>query len=321
MSVDVTMHLTPEEKSRVSWFPPREEIRFEDVVEKSKNDAHSAAYDIIKLLSAKSSKGNTLQVATAESLTGGYMFSTLVDVPIGGAVKYGCFSVYDTDAKRIFLGVEVEDVYTHACAKEMAIGVLKNSNATLAVAVTGNAMPWQGAGSEHEIKKLGEVFIGVAGYVGESEIVSRTWAMNFCNQPQRGSAMCSIWYNTVLGENSLARVVPTSPEYRKQLDGYNEFFVTGMVASYIRAQTTAQAFRYACDFVQTHNLIVPDRVKTSRVDSDSRKIAEMERVNGKSTNNKLLDRDGIVDMCDNANCTSLRYDTGGKALLEPRSVN
>lgn len=319
--MSVSMHLTAEEKARVAWYPPPEEIRFEDVVEKSKNDAHRAAYDIIKLLNAKSSEGNTMKVATAESLTGGYMFSTLVDVPIGGPHKYGCFSVYDTDAKRIFLGVEVEDVYTHACAKEMAIGVLKNSNATLAVAVTGNAMPWQGADSAQEIQKLGEVFIGVAGYVGESEIAAHTWAVNFCNQPQKGSAVCSIWYNTVIGENTLAKkVTATAPVFKKQLDGYNEFFVTSLVASYIRAQTTAQAFRYACEFVQTHELIVPMHVKTSRVDSDARKIAAMERANGKSTNNKLLKRDGLIETCDNVSCSNLRHDDDGTALIKPRPV-
>ena len=72
-----------------------------------------------------------LSLATAESLTGGLIFSTLVDMPLGGSTKYGCFSVYDTDAKRIFLGVTAPDVYTHRCATEMAVGVLKNSNARL----------------------------------------------------------------------------------------------------------------------------------------------------------------------------------------------
>ena len=54
-----------------------------------------------------------------------------------GWCKYGCFGVYDTDAKRVFNSVKVDDVYTHTCAKEMAVGLLKNSNATLAISVTG----------------------------------------------------------------------------------------------------------------------------------------------------------------------------------------
>ena len=66
-----------------------------------------------------------LSLATAESLTRGLIFSTLVDMPLGGSTKYGCFSVYDTDAKRIFLGVNAGDLYTHRCATEMAVGVLK----------------------------------------------------------------------------------------------------------------------------------------------------------------------------------------------------
>jgi nicotinamide mononucleotide (NMN) deamidase PncC len=59
-----------------------------------------------------------------------------------GDHKYGAFSVYNTDAKRVFLGLRVENVYTRRCAKEMAEGILKNSNATIGIAVTGNAMPY-----------------------------------------------------------------------------------------------------------------------------------------------------------------------------------
>ena len=83
--------------------------------------------------------------------------STIVDIPWCGWAKYGYTGVYDTDAKRVFNGVGVDDVYTQRCAKEMAVGLLKNSNATIALAVTGNAMP-----DPDKVQKLGEVFIGVA---------------------------------------------------------------------------------------------------------------------------------------------------------------
>ena len=43
-----------------------------------------------------------LQIATSESLTAGSIMSILVDIPWGGFLKYGCFGVYDTDAKTRF---------------------------------------------------------------------------------------------------------------------------------------------------------------------------------------------------------------------------
>ena len=64
-----------------------------------------------------------LQIATSESFTAGLIFSSLVDIPIHGYLKYGCFGVYDTDAKRVLNHVSVDNVYTHKCASEMAIGV------------------------------------------------------------------------------------------------------------------------------------------------------------------------------------------------------
>jgi nicotinamide mononucleotide (NMN) deamidase PncC len=95
------------------------------------------AYNLLKLLN-----GTDIQIATSESLTAGLIMSTLVKIPWAGWHKYGCTGVYDTDAKRVFNSVMVDDVYTHTCAKEMAIGLLNNSNATLTLAVTGNAMPY-----------------------------------------------------------------------------------------------------------------------------------------------------------------------------------
>ena len=65
------------------------------------------------------------KIATAESMTGGLIFSTLVNIPLKGPNKYGSVSAYDTEAKRTLLGVKTNDIYSHECAKEMAIGVLK----------------------------------------------------------------------------------------------------------------------------------------------------------------------------------------------------
>jgi len=109
-----------------------------------KNQATKKGYDLLKFIdeyNKKLSKDKYLQIATSESLTCGLIMSTLVDIPYLGYIKYGGFGVYDTDAKRVFNNVSVDNVYTHKCAYQMAVGVLKNSNATIAIAVTGNAMP------------------------------------------------------------------------------------------------------------------------------------------------------------------------------------
>ena len=141
------------------------EVKFGDRIIYWKIDAHEKAHTLLKKIN-KIARDSTWeiqhQIATSESLTGGLIFSTLVNVPEVGWAKYGSFGVYDTNAKRISLGVKTKDVYTHQCAKEMAIGVLKNSNASLAISITGNAMPLQD--KPEDMRKLGEVFIGIAGY-------------------------------------------------------------------------------------------------------------------------------------------------------------
>ena len=118
---------------------------YNDKIQQYRQKAAKSAIDLINTLT-----GSNIQVATAESLTGGLIMSTLVDIPAGGWHKYGCVGVYDTDAKRVFLGVETKELYNHTCAKEMAVGLLCNSNATLAISVTGNSAPYPG-----DMKKLG----------------------------------------------------------------------------------------------------------------------------------------------------------------------
>ena len=173
---------------------PFEALRPHDILNGQITAAHKAAYNLLQFLGNLYRKsGETFQVATSESLTGGLIFSTLVDIPFGGAHKYGGFAVYDTDAKRVFNGVTVDDVYTHKCATEMAVGVLNNSHASIAIAVTGNAMPYQN--NEEDMKKLGEVFIGLACYVNENNTLRmkvRTIAINACYTSH--TRMCSLWY-------------------------------------------------------------------------------------------------------------------------------
>jgi len=209
-----------------------------------KTMAHKAGYNLLVELNSRATKDKWLQVCTSESLTAGLMMATLVDIPWAGYLKYGCFSVYDTDAKRVFNRVQVDDVYTHRCAKEMAIGILKNSNATLAISVTGNAMPLQ----EHA-DMVGEVFIGIAGYriteAGGTEIIYSTKSINACEETTdvRFRDSCDKWYSTIVKDHK-----------------YNPRDRTALMSQEIRYYTVYAALTFCLDFVKAYNPVVPDFV-------------------------------------------------------------
>jgi len=86
-------------------------------------------------------KDYSVNVVTAESLTAGMIISYLVDIPFRGSYIYGGHAVYDSDAKRVFLGVREPNVYTEACSRQMARGAIDSSRALVGVAVTGDAGP------------------------------------------------------------------------------------------------------------------------------------------------------------------------------------
>jgi len=269
----------------MGWAPSFGSLRPQDILKTVEVKSHESAYDFLKLLSSKK-----LKVATAESLTAGMIFSTLVDIPLFGCNKYGAFVVYDTDAKRTFLGVKVDDVYTHLCAKEMAIGVLKNSNANFALAVTGNAMPCQGIGEEslNEIQKVGEVFIGVAGYDSDNNIIVETTVINNCNDGD-GKSICDLWYKNVINENNLNKFVSSieSPDKHNVdstlIDGYNAFEITSILANFIRARTCCVAFKFASNFINNNAIVVPKFYTKNEFNLDTKSI------NVNQENNKMLD--------------------------------
>ena len=167
--------------------------------------------------------------------------STLVDIPYGGYIKYGVFGVYDTDAKRVFNNVKVEDVYTHQCAREMAIGILKNSNATIAISVTGNAMP-----DNKNLDKLGEVFIGIAGYNAAYAIICKTYSINACmeNDLNEFKEHCRNWYS-IINNNS--------KKYNKRSD-------TALVSQEIRYYTAMKAYEMCIKFIEENDPLVPPEV-------------------------------------------------------------
>jgi nicotinamide-nucleotide amidase len=101
-------------------------------------------------------------IATAESCTGGMIAAAITDIAGSSQILDRGFVTYSNAAKTQMLGVRPETLQTFGAvsdevAAEMAEGALRNSNATLAVSVTGIAGPG-GA----EFKPEGRVCFGVA---------------------------------------------------------------------------------------------------------------------------------------------------------------
>ena len=121
----------------------------------------TAAVSAIDIVDALRGTGQTL--ATAESLTGGLLCATLVDVPGASDVLRGGVVAYLPDTKRDVLGVDadlIERVGTvHAdVAAAMAEGALRVLGSTWGVATTGVAGPEPSEG-----KPVGTVHVAVAG--------------------------------------------------------------------------------------------------------------------------------------------------------------
>jgi len=104
-----------------------------------------------------------LSIATVESCTGGLIASRLTDVPGSSAVfEYG-FVTYANEAKADLVGVKSETLeefgaVSEEVAAEMAVGALVESDADIAVSVTGIAGPSGGT----DEKPVGTVCFGIA---------------------------------------------------------------------------------------------------------------------------------------------------------------
>ena len=102
-------------------------------------------------------------VATAESLTGGLIAATLVEVPGASDVVRGGFVTYQSVAKTMLVGVPAEtiekyNVVSAEVAKAMAEGARERLQVDIAVSATGLAGP--GGGTPE--RPVGTVFVGVA---------------------------------------------------------------------------------------------------------------------------------------------------------------
>jgi nicotinamide-nucleotide amidase len=94
-------------------------------------------------------RAQKLRIATAESCTGGLIGGLLTEIPGSSDVFERGFIAYSNRAKQDMLGVPgdlIADMgaVSEAVARAMAEGAVENSNAHLAVAVTGIAGPGGG---------------------------------------------------------------------------------------------------------------------------------------------------------------------------------
>lgn len=101
-------------------------------------------------------------IATAESCTGGMVSAAITDIAGSSAIFDRGFVTYTNTAKMQMLGVKAQTLADHGAVSEqvaaqMAAGAITQSDATLAVSITGIAGP---GGSDH--KPEGYVCFGLA---------------------------------------------------------------------------------------------------------------------------------------------------------------
>jgi len=109
-----------------------------------------------------------LKLAAAESCTGGLFAGAITSIAGSSEVFDRGFVTYSNEAKMAQLGVDRETLERYGavseqCCREMAMGALKNSDADVAVAVTGISGPT----GETCGKPIGTGFYGIAFYEGD----------------------------------------------------------------------------------------------------------------------------------------------------------
>jgi nicotinamide-nucleotide amidase len=127
------------------------------------------AADLGKYLQASGNK-----IAVAESCTGGWIAQAITEVPGSSAWFDRGFVTYSNLAKVEMLGVKQETLDNHGAvsfetAREMVQGVLNNSCADFAIAVTGIAGP---GGGTHD-KPVGTVLLAWKKREGNSKVVKK----------------------------------------------------------------------------------------------------------------------------------------------------
>ncbi|MDN6200950.1 MAG: CinA family protein [Micrococcaceae bacterium] len=124
-----------------------------------------------RIISEATRRGIT--VATAESLTAGWISAALADVPGASAVLRGGVVSYHNQVKQEVLGVDASLLESRGSvdaevARRMAVGARRICTSDVAVASTGVAGP-----EAHDGKEVGTVFIGHAGPHGSGAVEFR----------------------------------------------------------------------------------------------------------------------------------------------------
>lgn len=103
-----------------------------------------------------------LSVATAESLTGGLLAATIVDVPGASGMFFGGVVAYQNSVKIRALGVSETLLNQRGAvdadvAVAMALGACRATGARVGISTTGVAGP-----EPHQGKDVGTVYVGIA---------------------------------------------------------------------------------------------------------------------------------------------------------------
>lgn len=128
-------------------------------------DDHPSGALAAELLDALADRQRTL--AVAESLTGGLVAATLVDVPGASRVLRGAVVAYATELKHELLDVDADLLAAHGpvhpeVAAQMARGVRRRLGADVGLATTGVAGP-----DPQDGRPPGTVFVAVSTDAGE----------------------------------------------------------------------------------------------------------------------------------------------------------
>ena len=161
----------------------------------------NAATALLDLCRAKE-----LTVATAESCTGGLVAGALTEIAGSSDVVDRGFVTYSNDAKNKMLGVPSEALkafgaVSRETAEAMARGALANSDAYLAVSITGIAGP--GGGSED--KPVGLVHFAAASRSGRLAHVEKRFGDIGRTKVRRASVLQALAMLQELADKEEAR--------------------------------------------------------------------------------------------------------------------
>ena len=151
-------------------------------------------YDLARrVVEENTAAGRT--VVLAESCTGGLVASAITEVPGSSAVLDRGFVTYSNEAKMESLGVPLDIIETFgavsiACVWAMAKGALQNSNADVAVAISGVSGPGGGTA----LKPVGTVVFArvIRGEEGEPDGELKRFEPSSRAEIRRQATVCAL---------------------------------------------------------------------------------------------------------------------------------